>query len=143
MLDAVVSMTFEQLEVVCAQACASAGTGADRIWAISRAYAAFATEHPAEYRILFERTGDAGPGQPPYPAGIRAFQYLLDAFEQLASETGSGHGDIARDAQALWASLHGIVTIVPATPAFPWKPADDLLAHIIDALTAGRGLSPR
>lgn len=133
-LDAVVSTTFEQLEAVCAQAFAGADSGADRIRAISHAYAAFATTHRAEYGILFERFGDAGPDGHPYPAGIRAFQYFVDAFEQTARESSLGTGDAVRDAQALWAALHGVVTLVPATPGFPWKPAADLVDHLIGGL---------
>ena len=135
-LDAVVSTTFEQLERICADAFASADTGADRIRAISYAYAVFATEHRAEYRSLFERSGHGGPDPHRYPAGIRAFQYFIDAFEQRGGEAGAGRADPVRDAQALWAALHGVVTLVPATPGFPWEPARDLIDRLIDGLAS-------
>lgn len=134
-LDAVVSATYEKLNAACAEAFDQAGAGIDRVRTISHAYVAFAAEHRSEYRILFERGQanlDANPH--PYPAGIQAFQHFIDAFTQMNDE-GSANTDPVRDAQALWAALHGVVTLMPATPGFPWKPAPEIIDLIIDRLT--------
>lgn len=55
--------------------------------------------------------------------------------KQARTEGRPRHPDPVRNAQVLWAALHGIVTIVPATPGFPWVPQHDLVDHLIDALT--------
>lgn len=133
-LDAVVSSTFDQLATVCEDAFHRGVTGAERVRAISRAYVAFAVEHPSEYRILFERSADNREANPrPYPAGIRAFRSLIDAVEQMGAEgTSNGH-DPMQSAEALWAALHGAVTLIPATPGFPWSP----ISVIVETLIAG------
>jgi AcrR family transcriptional regulator len=138
-LDAVVSSTYERLDAVCSEAVHQVNTGAERVQAISRAYVAFATEHRSEYRILFERSPatlfrlDTDPH--PYPAGMHAFQHFIDAFEQMVTEGSSASTDPIGDAQALWAALHGAITLIPATPGFPWKPTPDIIDHLIERLT--------
>ena len=140
-LEAVVSATFARLEAVCAHAYAHHSTGTERVHAISRAYVAFAAEHPSEYRMLFERSaGNLATDPHPYPAGIRAFGYLVDACVQMAAERRSSTtaaptgADPVRSAHALWAALHGVVTLIPATPGFPWEPAADLVDHLLGRL---------
>ena len=106
-LDAVVSSTFDQLESVCENAFHQGVTGGERVRAISRAYVAFAVEHPSEYRILFERSAENRAANPrPYPAGIRAFGYLSDAMEQMTAEGTAASDDPVRAAEALWAALN-------------------------------------
>lgn len=139
-LDIVVAETFTLLESVCQQAAATADSGIGRIRAIGHAYLDFAAEHRSAYRILFERSAaNNGPEPHTYPIGLRAFRSLLDAFTQAAAEASSPgtdpDPDPVRAAQALWAALHGLVTVVPATPAFPWIPQHELVDHLIDALT--------
>jgi len=142
-LDAVVSATFQQLETVCEQAFHHAATGIERVRGISYAYVAFAVQHRSEYRILFERSADVvGSGSPPaptYPPGIRAFRFFLDAFAQMAKEGDCDTTEPVRDAQVLWAALHGIVTVIPATPGFPWAPTDVLLNHLIGKFISQTG----
>lgn len=134
-LDAVVADTFLLLERSCRDAAAGQSTGLDRIRAIGHAYVEFAGQHRSEYRILFERSsGDLAADPHIYPAGIRVFQLFSEAFEQLVAEGTSRSPDPVRDAQALWAALHGVVTLVPATPAFPWAPAADLVDLLMNSL---------
>ena len=54
------------------------------------------------------------------------------------TEGTSRSADPDRDAQALWGALHGLVTLVPATPGFPWRPTDEALDRMITALTEDR-----
>lgn len=138
-LDAVATAAFHQLETDCQAAFHRGATGIQRVRGISHAYVGFATEHPSEYRILFERaigiTDADSPAPPAYPPGIRAFQFFVDAFDQLVDDGESASTDPVRDAQALWAALHGIVTLIPATPGFSWVPTEDLLDHLIENLS--------
>lgn len=137
-IDAVMSSTFEQLEASCAAANETGGRGVVRIRAIARAYVVFAAEHRAGYRALFERrTSEIRPEPPAFPVGIRAFQYLVDSFEQLAAEYVQDlPRDPVGDAQALWCVLHGVVTLMPATPGFPWVGADVIVDRLVDAIVA-------
>jgi AcrR family transcriptional regulator len=136
-IDAVVSSTFQQLDAVCEEAYRSTGPGPARVRAVSCAYVAFAVDHPDQYRVLFERSSDnrsavAGP----YPAGLHAFQCLVEAIKE--ADAGDGvpcGGNPFQDAEALWAALHGIVTLVAATPDFPWTPTASIVDTILDRFT--------
>ncbi len=137
-IDAVVSNTFQELDAVCEEAYRSHAPGPDRVRAISRAYVDFATEHPDRYRILFERSsGDLSAAPGPYPAGLHAFQYFAEAIKEANADDAAARGrDPFQDAEALWVALHGVVTLVPATPAFPWTPTTSIVDNILDRFTA-------
>jgi AcrR family transcriptional regulator len=135
-LDAVVSRTFAELAQACSSAATGATSGVEEVRAICRAYAAFASNRPGQYQILFQRSPDNLSRTPqPYPEGIRAFELLSGALERMVAEGTSTSTDPTRDAQALWAALHGLATVVPATPGFPWRDATDLLDRLVEALT--------
>ena len=134
-LDEVVSTTYAQLRSLCADAFDSADSGVDRVRAVAYAYIDFARRHPGEYRILFERSPANTSAAPrPYPTGMSAFHYLVDAIEQMVTEGTSASSDPGRDAQALWAALHGVVTVVSATPGFPWKPTETLVDRLLEVV---------
>lgn len=133
-LDAVVGGTFAELRRVSTEAAASTGSGAGQVRAICRAYLTFAREHPGQYRVLFERGPDDISGQT-YPDGLAAFDLLVRGIEGSVAEGASTSTDPVRDAQALWVALHGLATLVSATPAFPWRPGDELLDRLLDAVT--------
>jgi len=127
-LDTLIERTFAGLADAARLAYEGAPTGRARVHAVAGAYIGFAEQRPGDYRIIFER-GPSMPADPKqYPAGLRAFSYLVDAV------AGAGSTDPDRDAQALWAAAHGLITLPPALPAFGWLPRDALVARLIDAL---------
>ena len=137
-IDAVVSNTFRALDAVCEEAYRSHPAGPARVRAICRAYVAFAAEHPDQYRILFERSsGNLSVTAGPDPVGLHAFHHLARAIEEANAADDATRGrDPHQDAEALWAALHGIVTLVPATPTFPWTATPSILDNILDRFTA-------
>lgn len=132
-LDAVAHRAFRLLLASNELAVATATSGSEAVRAIGRGYLRLAREHPGEYGIMFERSAGDGTGQQ-YSEGIAAFAVLADAVRRSVAEGGSSSTDPVRDAQALWVALHGLVTLVPATPAFPWPPIDELLDTMLHAL---------
>lgn len=137
-LDAVVARAFAHLEEACVAAASTAEGGA-KIQAVGRAYVEFALSHPAEYRVMFDGSVGSTNHLPvrEYPAGARAFQHFIDGFVELADETGSTTIEPVRDAQTLWASLHGVVTLVPATPGFPWVEPDTIVDRLLSTFVSG------
>jgi len=135
-LDAVVSGTFVELLQVCAAAEEGSPTGAGSVEAICHAYLGFAREHPGRYRVLFARS-PADIASPPttYLDGIAAFELLRRAVAGCDGHETSTAQEVTRDAQCLLAALHGLATLVPATPAFPWIDVDTAIHHLVDALT--------
>lgn len=134
-LDAVVARTFDELAGACSAAADGASSGTQRMHAVCDAYIAFARAHPGSYRILFERSAANLADTPrPYAAGIRAFDLLVDALCRMVADGTSTSTDPVADAQALWAALHGLVTLRPATPAFPWNTEAEIVVRLTTSL---------
>ncbi len=134
-LDAVVSQTFVELSRACAAAAESAPSGAGTVEAVCRAYLDFARDHPGPYRVLFARP-PADIASPPatYPDGIDAFELLRGVVAQCDGRDLSTAEEVTRDAQCLLAALHGLATLVPATPGFPWIDLDTAVRRLVDVL---------
>lgn len=141
-IDAIVSSAFQELDEVCGEAYRSTAPGPSRVCAVSRAYVAFAVGNPDRYRILFERTpGNRSAVPGPYPTGLHAFQYLTQAIDEADAGGGTTGGvPPFQQAEALWAALHGLVSLVAATPDFPWSPTDAIVDTILDRFTSGLGV---
>ena len=135
-LDAVVSRAFVELLQVCAAAEEGIPTGAGAVEAICHAYLGFAREHPGRYRVLFARS-PTDMASPPTTNldGIAAFELLRRAIARCDGRQTSTAQEVTRDAQCLLAALHGLATLVPATPAFPWIDVDTAVRHLVDTLT--------
>jgi AcrR family transcriptional regulator len=91
--------------------------------AMGRAYVAFALERPGHYATIF------GPRTESEDIGVKP-QVGLDAFDDLVravSRCIAGDRDPHLVATAVWTSLHGIVTLRHAMPAFPWPPLEQML----------------
>lgn len=139
LLDAVVSETFGALETRLRSASESAGSGAERVRALCHAYLDFAHRSRGLYRVLFERTGaDVSSDARTYPQGLSAFALLTSALTAAIAEGTSSSSDPIGHSATLWTALHGLATLPPATPGFPWPPTtqmvDDLatgLAHLL------------
>lgn len=126
-LDAVVDRTFTLLATACREASEGLTDGRTRVEAISLAYVDFAREHPGKYRTLFERSAPNIASPPhPYPAGIQAFDLLVQALTAAEFGTRSSGVDVQARAQTLFATLHGIAVLPPALPGFPWAPQTTL-----------------
>ncbi|QQD76390.1 TetR/AcrR family transcriptional regulator [Curtobacterium sp. YC1] len=143
-LRTVVEDTFAELEDVLRQAQAGS-TGEQQVWAVSRAYLAFADEHPGRYRLLFGGAWNAAdlPGDAHRERAERsqlgqgALQVLVEAMGAAAAEraagaasgagAGSGSGaasdGVVERAVALWVGLHGLASLRRTTPLFPWPEA--------------------
>ena len=137
-LDAVIARTFAALAATCRAAATAAPGAAEAVEAISLAYLAFARDNPGQYRILFERA-PANMAVPPrqYPEGISAFHLLVSAIEDVASDNSSGELHLTLDAQSLFVALHGIATLPPATPGFPWLDETVLVRHVLTSIVGG------
>ena len=135
-IDAIVAATFQELDEACGEAYRTTAPGPERVRAVSRAYVAYATANPDRYRVLFERSASnqsAAPG--PYPTGLHTFQYLTESI----AEADAGGDPPFQQAEALWAALHGLVSLVASTPNFPWTPTAAIVDTILDRFTAGLG----
>lgn len=93
---------------------------ADRLRHLGREYVRFGLEHSAEYRIAFmlERANLLPEDKVAIQmAGKRAFAMLHDLFKQVRQADDDYTAALA---QSTWASMHGLVALMLARPAFPW-----------------------
>jgi AcrR family transcriptional regulator len=95
------------------------------------AYLEYGLDHPARYGLLFSprelapedycKPVPIGPdGQPILAFGAEAFAELVQGIQRCVDADVSASTDVLADATAVWAGLHGAVTLRTALPGFPW-----------------------
>ncbi len=136
-LDAVVAEAFDDLSRSIREAIESESGSLDRLEAGVRTYVAFGMERPQRYRVLFGRVGAGGPFEGGVdelsgPAGETAFGILVDGIAACVADGVSASTDPAGDAAALWAALHGFVTLCGPESDFPWP--EDLVGLFLRRL---------
>ena len=108
---------------------------------MGQTYVEFGLSQPDAYRVAFmievrHEPGDTAP-DPALLAGVEAYKLHREAVSRVAGASG-GEEDIDILAQSLWASLHGLVSLLIARPSFPWADRDRLIeAHIASLLPKG------
>jgi AcrR family transcriptional regulator len=95
-----------------------------------RAYVEFGLRNPNDYRFAFML-------RPPVekrPYKVHgAFEALRYMVRRCVEERRFRAVDVETTAQALWASVHGITSLLIQRPAFPWVPKKKLIAQVISA----------
>jgi len=140
---AVVLRVFDELsEAITAGQAAAGPDPADRLVAGCAGYLSYGMEHPARYGVLFVPHG-AGPeeycapvalgadGRPVLEFGAESFALLVKAIEECAAAGVSASTDAFADATAVWAALHGTVTLRSALPGFPWPELHQFTRQIV------------
>ena len=103
-----------------------------------RAYVEFGLRNPNDYRFAFMLR----PPMEKRPYKVHgAFESLRYMVGRCVAEKRFRAVDVETTSQALWASVHGITSLLIQRPAFPWVPKKELIAQIIntaiDSLLAG------
>lgn len=118
----------------------------DGLWAGCAAYLRFASEHPDLYRTVFGDHGFSdldcswpaghGPvdGDATLASGVAAFDVLVVGVRRCIDAGRSTSTDPFNDAVALWVALHGLATLLPGSPNFPWPDLDELLTRLVNQL---------
>jgi AcrR family transcriptional regulator len=131
-LMAVGARVFDELTEAIEQGREAAGQDpAGRLVAGCEAYVAFGLEHPARYGVLFSRQRPAAPdyckpvpigpaSRPVLEFGAGSFALLVQAIQDCVTAGVSASTDAVADATAVWAALHGTVSLRTALPRFPW-----------------------
>ncbi len=119
-----------------------AGHGPEVMPALARVYIDFGLSEPDAYRVAFmiesphEAAGDEP--DPALKAGLKSYAVCRGA---IAQAFGAGLDETAIDvmAQSIWASLHGLVSLLIARPSFPWADKPRLIEAHIERLLAPTG----
>ncbi|ACI97720.1 TetR/AcrR family transcriptional regulator [Rhodospirillum centenum] len=121
----------------------------DRLRALGRGYVRYGAGHPHEYRLVFMTTlpafspvpghrapPDADPVCPPNK-GMQSFGVLEAEIARLLELGLLVPGNRHAYADALWATMHGIVSLLITHAHFNWTPVDELVATATDMLLCG------
>jgi AcrR family transcriptional regulator len=112
-------------------------TPEERVRLLLKSYMEFGLANPNAYRLVFcTRPREAT--EAAEKVAVRLGKELFDAFADHVAEiaaAGRLRGDPVAVAQALWAGVHGVISLVITKPYFEWKPS--LESEMLDALFEG------
>jgi len=103
------------------------------------AYVEFGLRNPNDYRFAFMLKPPVE--KRPYKAHA-AFDVLRQMVKRCIEEKRFRDPDVESTSQVLWASAHGITSLLIQRPAFPWAPKKKLLTQLIGILMAGLMAAP-
>jgi len=111
----------------------------ERIRLAGRAYARFGIEHPNQYRFMFMTPMRPEHKPEPTDPGFLSFDFLRGAVAEAVATGAFMKGDVDTIAQALWASVHGVVALLISVrpDCWPRPPKKDLVEQTIDAAIRG------
>lgn len=93
-----------------------------------RAYVQYGLENPEPYRILFMQRPGATANRGVARSTAESFELLTAAVEECLEASLLPGDDPFTVACALWASIHGLTSLMISNPDYPWPPLDDLLS---------------
>jgi AcrR family transcriptional regulator len=100
----------------------------------ARAYVDFGLAHPGAYEFAFilRRPGRPDPLRPHV-----AYDYMLSLVRRCADAKGLRAAGLEARAQALWAAVHGVTSLLILRPTFPWADREKLIRQVIDSAVDG------
>jgi AcrR family transcriptional regulator len=104
-----------------------------------RSYIEFGLKHPNHYMVTFMMTRSTEVQVPmkAHEMGQRAFNFLRTTLALCADRKLIEIADVEATAQILWASIHGLTSLLIARPKFPWVERDHLIDTLIETSLAG------
>ena len=104
-----------------------------------RAYVEFGLARPHEYDLTFvlRPRHRGGLALPEGSSAYRMFESVGDLVRECVHEGRFRELDAAAAAQSLWASVHGLTSLLIAYPDFPWVERDALISQTLDTITEG------
>ena len=141
LLFAICERHFAQLDRVTEEATAGSTDLLEALARRGKAYVRFGIEHPEQYRILFMRKPSHTPEgfQVDRLRDAAAFNHLVEHVAKCV-QAGLIEGDPLMVSLGLWATVHGLTSLLISKPDFPWPDLDAISDHV--CRTAIRGLSP-
>jgi AcrR family transcriptional regulator len=106
-------------------------------------YIRFGLENPDEYRLVFmRRAARRKAGDAAGPERIQLGDALFDGLKRrLQLGVANGQFQCAKGekqtALAIWAGMHGLVSLRLAYPNFDWPPLDQQIAALVDLILVG------
>jgi AcrR family transcriptional regulator len=97
------------------------------------AYIRFALDNPEQYRVLFMSRTPIPEDKPlDELAGIQCFMAMVDSVQRCIDSGAFRPVDPFVAAVGLWASVHGLASLMITVDTFPWPDTDRLIDHLLD-----------
>ena len=131
LLFAICEKHYAEFDEYVERAASGAGDPLEELRLRGRAYVRFGLEHPEQYRILFMRKPSETPDDFDLESLRRstAFDHHLEAVQRCI-DAGLIDGDPFMIAITLWASVHGITSLLLSKPDFPWPDREQLVDYV-------------
>jgi AcrR family transcriptional regulator len=103
-----------------------------------RLYVDFGVKHPDHYTLTFLLPPKTGRAQPlDAPIRARTFDALRQAVRSCVDYGDIRTADVDLTAQALWAAVHGLTTMLITARGFPFLSQAALVDYTVDVMIAG------
>jgi AcrR family transcriptional regulator len=106
-----------------------------------RSYVDFGLKHPNHYKLTFINHPNLAVGKEHYlredSAGRQAFEHMQQTVQECIDQKRLREDDAEAVAQALWAVIHGVTSLLITKPDFPWVKKDKLIDLTIRAAIDG------
>jgi len=144
LIRSVCQLQFRKLDVVVAEATAGIDDPLERLRGRGQAYVRFGVAHPEHYRIMLMGKGEFS--QDDFEAGLlpgmRSFQSLVENVQECIDRGMFAPDDPFRVATILWATVHGLTSLLISVPGFPtFDDPEAIVDQMLDVVA--RGLAPR
>ncbi len=123
----VCSRQFDRLDEVLQAAVAGIDDPLLAMRARGRAYVRFGIERPEHYRIMFMGPAAATPEQWNDVLDTGSFAHLVEGLQRAVDAgllTTGPSDDLHSMALHVWASIHGLTSLLVARPTMPWPELD-------------------
>jgi AcrR family transcriptional regulator len=145
-LDAVCRTTFEGLVQRFRAVTAASNESPSLIGRLVEAYVEFGLEHPEEYQLTFmaghsalkfTRRKDLARPFEQQGIGVQSFLLFRDQVARMIETGKLKTGDVTLVTQIIWATAHGLVSLMIARPGYLLSERRALVGAAIDALMMG------
>ncbi|WP_078325903.1 TetR/AcrR family transcriptional regulator [Mycobacteroides salmoniphilum] len=134
--DALCSRYFEQLGEELQRATSNISTALGRLRALGLAYVRFAAQNPLMYRLA-----TAGPprigSESDEILSSSAFLHLRGVVQELVDEERFPPGNTLEPALQLWATTHGVASLLVTRPHLPWGEQESFASRTLYAAYLG------
>ena len=136
----VCELRFRQLNEALERAEAGVDDPVEALKRGGRAYVRFGLDSPEHYRVLMMTKHHATVDQVMREdsQGMKAFSGLVGSVQRCIDAGAFRPLDATTVAVGLWATVHGLTSLLISSPDFPWPVAtEELIKHVVDGHIEG------
>jgi AcrR family transcriptional regulator len=139
LIDCLCEETLGKLDRRLTQIESSTPDPVERLRRGMKAYVEFGLKHPNEYKVAFmtELKPDELAGGRAKAMGQNALNHTRSSLKQCVADGRMHVEDVEAAAQNIWATIHGLTSLLIVKTTFPWADRTKLLEQLVDTHIAG------